>query len=118
MKKRIIFVVTLMLLCLLAACGKETAHTHQFGDWKTITEANCVTEGVQERTCSCGETEKKTVPALGHTVAVDAAVAATCTETGLTEGKQCSVCGTVLNAQNVVPALGHTEVPDAAVAAT
>ena len=49
---------------------------------------------------------------------IDAAVAATCTATGLTTGKHCSVCDTVLVAQTVVPALGHTEVIDAAVAAT
>ena len=40
---------------------------------------------------------------------VDAAVAATCTATGLTEGKHCSVCEEVLVAQTVVDALGHTE---------
>ena len=39
---------------------------------------------------------------------VDAAVAATCTTTGLTEGKHCSVCNTVLVAQTVVAATGHT----------
>ena len=53
-----------------------------------------------------------------HIEEIDAAVAATCTETGLTEGKHCSVCSEVLVAQEVVAALGHTEVVDAAVAAT
>ena len=56
------------------------------------------------------------VDALGHTEVVDAAVAATCTETGLTEGKHCSVCGEVLVKQETVVALGHTEVIDEAVA--
>ena len=42
-----------------------------------------------------------------HAVVTDAAVAATCTETGLTEGSHCSVCHTVLVAQEVIPA-GHT----------
>ena len=57
-------------------------------------------------------------PALGHTEVTDAAVAPTCTETGITEGSHCSVCNTVLKAQEVIPAMGHTEVTDAAVATT
>ena len=48
------------------------------------------------------------VPALGHTEVVDAAVAATCTETGKTEGKHCSTCGEVIDAQEEIPALGHS----------
>ena len=57
-------------------------------------------------------------PARGHTEVTDAAVAPTCTETGLTEGKHCSVCNTVLKAQEVIHATGHKEVTDAAVAPT
>ena len=53
-----------------------------------------------------------------HTEVVDAAVASTCTETGLTEGKHCSVCNEVLVAQTVVPALGHDEVAHEAKAST
>ena len=43
-----------------------------------------------------------------HKAVVDAAVAATCTASGLTEGKHCSVCNTVLIAQTEIPALGHS----------
>ena len=53
-----------------------------------------------------------------HTEVVDAAVAPTCTATGLTEGKHCSVCGEVLVAQTVVDALGHDEVNHEAKAPT
>ena len=53
-----------------------------------------------------------------HTAVVDAAVAPTCTKTGLTAGKHCAVCNTVLVEQTTVPANGHTEVVDAAVAPT
>ena len=42
------------------------------------------------------------------TPAVDAAVAPTCTATGLTEGSHCSVCEKVLVAQQTVPATGHS----------
>ncbi|MBQ3194537.1 MAG: leucine-rich repeat protein [Oscillospiraceae bacterium] len=43
----------------------------------------------------------------GHNIVTDAAVPATCTETGLTEGSHCSACNAVLTAQQVIPALGH-----------
>ena len=43
-----------------------------------------------------------------HTEATDAAVAATCTETGLTEGKHCSICYTVLVEQVETEPLGHS----------
>ncbi len=38
-----------------------------------------------------------------------AAVAATCSETGLTEGKKCTDCGLILVAQSVIPKTEHTE---------
>ena len=59
-----------------------------------------------------------TPPAHEHTVAVDAAVAATCKTTGLTEGAHCSECGEILVAQETVSITDHTPVIDAAVAAT
>ena len=48
----------------------------------------------------------------------DAAVAPTCTKTGLTEGSHCSRCDETITEQKVVPALGHDMVTDAAVAPT
>ena len=47
----------------------------------------------------------------------DAAVPATCTETGLTEGSHCSRCDYKI-AQEVTPKLGHDMITDAAVPAT
>ena len=42
-----------------------------------------------------------------HTVVVDKAVPATCTEKGKTEGKHCSVCDAVLVEQDELAPLGH-----------
>jgi len=86
----------------------EPPHTHAWSDWATVREASCTGKGQSERTCACGEKETQDVDAWGHTEVIDAAVAPTCTETGLTEGKHCSVCDTVLLAQETVAALGHT----------
>ena len=52
--------------------------------------------------CDVEDTVKNT-----HDEAVDAAVDATCTSTGLTEGTHCSICGTILTTQRTVDALGH-----------
>ena len=46
--------------------------------------------------------------ACDHNTVIDAAVAATCTTTGLTEGSHCSKCGVVFTEQTVVPATGHS----------
>ena len=62
--------------------------------------------------CSvCGKElsrETTTVDAAGHTEVIDAAVAPSCTNTGLTAGSHCSVCNAVIVAQEVVDALGHS----------
>ena len=42
-----------------------------------------------------------------HVAAVDAAVAATCTKSGISEGSHCSVCNEVIVPQEEVHALGH-----------
>ncbi len=81
---------------------------HNFGAWTTVNAATCTADGLEKHTCSrCGATETQTISATGHTVVNDAAVAATCTETGLSAGTHCSVCGTVLRAQKTTDALGH-----------
>ena len=77
-------------------------------------EPTCTKEGSYDSVVYCSvcdaelSREAKTIDKLAHTPAVDAAVAPTCTETGLTEGSHCSVCNTVLVAQQTVDALGHS----------
>ena len=94
------------------------AKGHTSGE--TVVENNsapsCETAGFYENVVYCTvtvcnkELSRTTVvvDALGHTEVVDAAVAATCTSTGLTEGKHCSVCGEVLVQQQATPMIPHT----------
>ena len=132
MKKTVWLALTLTLLCVFAfsACNNidtppinngdqptidqngdnnvpenPSVCQHAFGDWNTVKQATCKEEGKQTRTCSkCSETEEKTIQkSETHTPATDAAVNATCKNTGLTEGSHCSVCGKVLLKQNTIP---------------
>ncbi len=73
---------------------------------------------LDEAGTEAAEPQGTVLPPAGHTAVTDAAVAPTCTATGLTKGSHCAVCEEVLVAQTVVPATGHTVVTDEAVAAT
>ena len=127
MKKSLWIVLLLALVCTLAlsACDDTNQpqtpnedHVHAFSEWTTVKDSTCTVKGEQERTCSCGEKETKSIDATGHTEVIDAAVDPACNATGLTEGKHCSVCNETIVAQEVVAKLEHTHATDAAVEAT
>ena len=42
------------------------SHTHVFGAWTVTTPATCTTDGVETRSCACGATETRIIPATGH----------------------------------------------------
>ena len=96
-------------------CGKtiEAGKTipkkeHSWDTGKVTKAATCTETGVKTYVCqSCSITRTEDIPALGHKIVTDAAVAATCETDGKTEGSHCSVCGTVLTAQKTVKATGH-----------
>lgn len=60
-------------------------------------------EGVWHKTAA-----DESVEHWPHTVVVDEAVEATCTEPGLTQGSHCATCGKVLAEQEEVPMVEHT----------
>ena len=92
---------------------QEQPHVHK---WDEIdrTSATCTEDGLITYLCiECEEIKSIVIEeAKGHTEVVDAAVEATCTETGLTEGKHCSVCGEVLVAQEEVEVKEHNYIDD------
>ena len=102
------------------ACGHTkteeipaTGHSAGAAVQENVVAATCTVDGSHDNVTYCSkcnvELSRETVTdaATGHTAATDAAVAPTCTATGLTEGSHCSVCNVTLVAQEVDPALGH-----------
>ena len=82
-----------------------TDHTHAFGDWEETTPATCTADGVETRSCACGETETRAIPATGHTFGDwTVTTPATCTADGV-ETRSCA-CGETET--RAIPATGHT----------
>ena len=82
-----------------------TDHAHAFGDWTVTTPATCTADGVETRSCACGETETRTIPATGHTFGDwTVTTPATCTADGV-ETRSCA-CGETET--RTIPATGHT----------
>ena len=83
-----------------------TDHTHIFGDWTVTTPATCTADGVETRTCACGETETRAIPATGHTFGEwTVTTPATCTADGV-ETRSCA-CGETET--RAIPATGHVD---------
>lgn len=95
--------------------GEEICE-HDFSDWVTVTEAECLgtKEGLRKCECKlCGTVKRETIYCEGHIdIVVDPQKDATCKEEGLTEGKHCVACGTVIAEQSVIPLRSHTYVDD------
>ena len=57
----------------LIDCDEPIDHTHEFGEWSVTERPTSTKEGLQERICSCGERESKTIAKLpaGYSVGLD-----------------------------------------------
>ena len=42
---------------------QTSSHTHEFGEWALILEPGCGTDGIEQRACSCGEKEQRSIAA-------------------------------------------------------
>ena len=83
-----------------------TDHAHAFGAWTVTTPATCTADGVETRSCACGETETRTIPATGHTFGDwTVTTPATCTADGV-ETRSCA-CGETET--RAIPATGHVD---------
>lgn len=79
-----------------------TTGSHSYGSWTTTAAATCTAAGSQTRKCSCGKTETKALPALGHNFSQSFTIdkAATCAEAG-SKSKHCTRC----NAKSEITAI-------------
>lgn len=102
-----------ILTCTCADCGEvETLAMSVLTDARytveITSEPTCTTAGVRTYTDSeYAVSFSVAIPALGHDLVTDAAVAATCTQSGLTEGFHCTRCAYRVE-QTVTEALGHS----------
>ncbi len=110
-----------VVYCSVADCGEKLSSTprtidkldHTPGDpmRENVHESTCKVEGSYDEVVCCAVAEcgaeisrvEKALPKADHTPVKDAAVEATCKDTGLTEGSHCSVCDVVLVEQEIVP---------------
>ncbi|MBR4237397.1 leucine-rich repeat domain-containing protein [bacterium] len=70
-----------------------TEHIHEYGEWHTKNSPTCIGSGKEERICSCGESETRTIEALGHNYSKWVTVSEpTDTNNGKRE-RICSRCG-------------------------
>ncbi len=126
MKKVLVFFVVLVMCLSLVACENnqslptqsdtldqfKTQHKHSFGKWTIVKDATCAETGMEERVCSCGEKETKSIAEKGHTFSEwTVAKDATCAEAGMEE----RVCSCGEKEIKTLSAKGHVIVVDTAI---
>lgn len=81
-------------------------HKHNYGEWKTLNEATCTTNGLSSRECLCGFKESADITALGHSFNWVIKKQATCLQEG-SKAYTCSKCSYVEETQ-VIELLEHS----------
>ncbi len=81
---------------------------HSFTNYVSDGNATCTTDGTKTAKCdnSCGETDKMTETATGHSYITHAAKAPTCTEAGWKAYETCENCD--YTTYEAVPSTGHS----------
>lgn len=98
------------------ACS-DGSRKHDFAAWKDDT-ATCTAAGTQTRSCrTCGYAETRETTAVGHTLEVEEAKAANCTEIGYNTYKYCIKCD-YKEGYVEIAAAGHDRIEVAAKPAT
>ena len=79
-------------------CSRCNAqHTHDWGEWKTTTPADCITEGEEVRQCEvCQKTETKKLKKTDHVTEIVGAKESTCTTAGYSGDEVCKHCHEVI----------------------
>ena len=79
--------------------GENTGdHTHTWSGWAITTNPTCTAEGVETRTCECGDSETRKVDKIDHDYQLVKLVPATATTKGVQEHYECSMCHKLFNA--------------------
>ena len=67
--KKMLSVVSLMLVFVMVLSSCSLFHKHSFGEWEVEKEATCTESGERKRACSsCGEVQTERIDAKGHTI--------------------------------------------------
>lgn len=96
--------------CLFSETVGIDQSEHKWNASYTIDKgATCIEDGSRSIHCKVCNASKnaQVIPATGHTIVVDNAIEATCTNVGKTEGSHCSTCNEVLVAQQTIPLAEH-----------
>ena len=56
------FLAITVAVLFITSCGVlGKRHSHEWGEWKVQSEADCAKDGVEVRECECGEQETRSI---------------------------------------------------------